>query len=297
MKPTKILVPVDFSPFSDWATDYAIALASHYKAKITLFHVVVLYEADLDEEIHLSQLEELIERKELRSDELLSKQSKKLSKINLELDSRIERGLSASDTILEYAGKNNYDLIVMGTHGRTGIKNWIYGSVTEKVVRLSTIPVITLHNDPGLFKIENILVPIDFSENSRLGACEAAVVAEQFKSKITFVHVVEQHIHPSFHVVGIESVFAINADLKQISQEKLAEFCKREDLNPEYKVLEGNVHQSIADYAADCNADLIIMSTRGFTGLDHLLIGSTTERVVRIAPCPVLTICRTDTKN
>ena len=180
----------------------------------------------------------------------------------------------------------------MGTHGRTGIKNWIYGSVTEKVVRLSRIPVMTIHNNPGTFKINKILVPVDFSENSRDGIQEAQNIAKDFNADVEFIHVIEQHLQPSFHVVGIESVFAINPDLKKITSEKLEEFCDNTKTKSTYTVLEGTAHQTISDYTSDCGADLIVMSTRGYTGLDHLLIGSTTERVVRISQCPVLTVGR-----
>jgi len=292
MKPSKILVPIDFSPFSDYATDYAIFLAQKYDAQISLFHVIVLYEADVDEEAHVKQLEEIIKRKEENTNELFERHRQKFLNKNLNINSQITRGISPANTILEYIDEHNYDLVLMGTHGRTGIKNWIYGSVTEKVVRLSKIPVMTIHINPVNIQIKKILVPVDFSENSRDGIQEAIKIANDFNADIEFIHVIEQHLQPSFHVVGIESVFAINPDLKKITSEKLEEFCGKQEIKSTYTILEGTAHQTISDYTSDCGADLIIMSTRGYTGLDHLLIGSTTERVVRVSQCPVLTVGR-----
>ncbi|KAA3613578.1 MAG: universal stress protein [Calditrichaeota bacterium] len=292
MKPSKILVPVDFSPFSDYATDYSIFLSQKYNSQISLFHVIVLYEADVDEEAHVKQLEEIIKRKEENTNELFERHRQKFLTKSLEIDSEITRGISPANTILEYIDEHKFDLVLMGTHGRTGIKNWIYGSVTEKVVRLSKIPVMTIHSNPKSIQIDKILVPVDFSENSREGVKEAIKIAKDFEADIDFIHVVEQHLQTSFHVVGIESIYATNPDLKKITGSKLQEFCNCNDIEASYTVIEGTAHQTIADYSKDSGADLIVMSTRGYTGLDHLLIGSTTERVVRTASCPVLTVGR-----
>jgi nucleotide-binding universal stress UspA family protein len=293
MKPSKILVPIDFSPFSDYAADFAIFLAQKYNAQITLFHVVVMFETEVDEEEHVKQLEQLVERKEQSSSEHLEKHQQKLKETHIKIDSVLTRGISAADAILDYKNQNDFDLIVMGTHGRTGIKNWIYGSVAEKVVRLAKIPVITIHDKRKNLQINNILVPVDFSKNSRSGIEEARKIAGEFAAKITFIHVIEQQLQPAFHVVGVESVFTADHNLKDITEEKLKEFCLKQDDSSAIKVLEGSSHQVIADYASEIGADLIVMSTRGYSGIEHLLIGSTTERVVRIAPCPVLTVGRT----
>jgi nucleotide-binding universal stress UspA family protein len=292
MKPSKILVPIDFSPFSDYAIDYAIFLSQKYGAEITLFHVIVLYEADVDEEVHVKQLEEIVKRKEQNTSGLMDRHQQKFVDKNLKISSHIMRGISPPNSILEYCEKHKFDLIIMGTHGRTGIKNWIYGSVAEKVVRLSKTAVLTLHKSPESIQINRIIVPVDFSDNSRDGIENAVKIAKDFDAEVEFIHIIEQQLQPSFHVVGIESIFAINPDLKKITSEKLEEFCNIDDVKATFTVLEGAAHQSIADYAEESGADLIIMSTRGYTGLDHLLIGSTTERVVRVAGCPVLTVGR-----
>jgi nucleotide-binding universal stress UspA family protein len=296
MKPSKILVPVDFSPFSDYAADFAIFLAQKYNAQITLFHVVVMYETEVDEEDHLRQLEKLVERKEQSSSENLAKHHQKLKEKHIKIDSFISRGVSAATAILDYQSKNDFDLIVMGTHGRTGIKNWIYGSVAEKVVRLAGIGVITLH-DRKTLQLKNILVPVDFSENSKAGINEARKIASEFAAHITYIHVIEQQLQPTFHVVGVESVFTADHNLKGITEDKLKEFCLQRDDNATVKVIEGSSHQVIADYTKETGIDLIVMSTRGYSGLEHLLIGSTTERVVRIARCPVLTVGRSRVKK
>jgi nucleotide-binding universal stress UspA family protein len=292
MTPLKILVPIDFSPFSSFATDFAAFLAQKYRAKITLYHVVVMYETEFEEEDHLKKIEELVKHKVLTTNTRLAEHREKIDIKDFEVDSDIGHNVSAANSILDYINTHHFDLIIIGTHGRTGIKNWIYGSVAEKVVRMSPIPVITIHSMPRVLQIKNILVPVDFSKNSIAGIDEARKIAKTFDAQINYVHIIEQQLHPSFHVVGIESVFTLNPDLKNISLQKLKEFCFNEDEVATFNVLEGTAHRDIANCAKDTNSDLIVMSTHGYTGLDHALIGSTTERVIRIAPCPVLSVGR-----
>ena len=292
MKPLKILVPVDFSPFSSYATDFAAFLAQEYKADITLFHVIVMHETEIEEEEHLRNIEEIVKHKILTTNSLLEETKKKIEVTNFKIHSVAEHGIKAANSILQYIENHKFDLIIIGTHGRSGLKNWIYGSVAEKVLRLSKIPVITLHNMPTSSHIKNILVPVDFSVNSKSGIETARKIAKTFNSQINYVHVIEQQLHPSFHVAGIESVFMLDPNLKDSSLSKLKEFCFKEGETSSYCVLEGTAHSAIANCAKEMKCELIVMSTHGYTGLDHVLIGSTTERVVRVAPCPVLSVGR-----
>ncbi len=296
MKPLKILVPIDFSPYSSYAADFASFLAQEYKADITLYHVVVMFETEVEEEEHLKNIEGIVKHKILSTNSLLEKKKKTIDVTDFKIHSVTEHGVNAANSILEFINSHNYDLVIIGTHGRTGLKNWIYGSVAEKVVRLAQIPVITLHNIPVFSHMKNILVPVDFSENSRKTLETARKIAKTFHSQLNYIHIIEQQLHPSYQVVGIESVFTLNPDLKDISLNKLKEFCYKENEKATFAILEGTAHRDITDYAKEINCGLIVMSTHGYTGIDHVLIGSTTERVVRIAPCPVLIIGR-DNKN
>lgn len=292
MQPKKILVPVDFSPFSDYATDFAIYLSQVYKASITLFNVIVMYEADVEEESHVKQLEKIIQLKEKNTNILFDRHQQKFQDKSISINCVTTRGVSAANSILDFVNENDFDLIVMGTHGRTGLKNWIYGSITEKVVRLSPVPVLTIQNDPGKIALNKLIVPVDFSENSKKTIDEAYQIAKQFNAQLYFVHVVEAHSQTLMQFSGGDTSFKAMDELRQISSEKLKRICKRPESNAVFTVLEGKPYHSIGQYAEDIEADMIVISTRGFTGLDHLLIGSTTERVVRTAPCAVLTTGR-----
>ncbi len=297
MKPKKILVPIDFSAFSEATTRHALEWAKKYGAKVTLFHVIVMYEADVNEEVHLHQLELLIKSRE---DEAISKMEEHSNRTNnhdIPVNSVFRRNVSAANAILEYLEEEPHDLVIMNTHGKSGLKSLIYGSVTEKVVRLSPVPVLTFHTPPETLNIKRILAPVDFSENSRKGVEMARTLAREHGAEIDYLHTIEQQLHPSFQVIGIESIFILNPELKQITRDKLEEFCPADGLPAQYHIIEGPSAPTIVDFASDHHTDLIVMATHGYTGLDHLLIGSTTERVVRMAGCPVLTVGREQHKH
>jgi len=294
MEVKNILVAVDFSPFSEAASKFALFLARKFKARVTLLHAVVLFDEDTSDNKYLKQLEEIALKKEETSASMMENHRKKNDENGADVSVKIVRGVSASDAILDFINSNTakIDLLVLGTHGRTGFKKWLFGSVAEKVLRLSPIPVLTIHKVPRDITIKNILVPIDFSENSRQAIPEAQSLAKLFDAQLHYIHVIEEQLHPSFQVIGIESIFAINPELRQISQDKLIEFCHSDKHKGNYVVMEGASAETIKEYAEEHAVDLILMATHGYTGLEHLLLGSTTERLVRIAPCPVLTVGR-----
>lgn len=292
MKITKILVPVDFSEFSRRALTYAIYLARESAAHITLLHAVVLHYEEADEMQHLKNFEKVVELQEKRLQAELARHHIDTDQHGIIFDSRIIRGVSAPDVILEFISQNDYDVVVMGTHGRTGVKKWLYGSVTEKVVRHSPVPVLTIHNLWKKFIIESILVPVDFSEYSKKAIEAAKELAKQFDARLTFLHVISQEVHPAYYATSYDSLFIIDRQLRERSLRNLKEFVGSGVTDAGFEIKEGQPYKEIVGYAEEMGCDLIVMATRGLTGLEHLLIGSTSERVVRMAKCPVLTLER-----
>lgn len=293
MELKRILVPLDFSEFSKKALEFTLGLATKGKTTVCLLHVVVLFQDDIDEEEKLQQYEELTKIREENVKNQMESSKKRVKRKGVKFETAIIRGISAADTILEYIDSSPFDLIVMGTHGRTGFKHLLLGSVSEKIVRLSPISVLTVHRSIKNIHTKKILVPIDFSVYSKEAADQAILLATEFKAKIQFIHVIEQDIHPSFYASGIESIFQIDTDLKERVIQNLREFLA-DQLNPELQctfiVKEGKAHKEIVDTANDLKSDMIVIATHGLTGLDYFLLGSTAEKVVRWANCPVLTV-------
>ena len=293
MKFQNILVPIDFSEFSSNVLNYAIGLAEKFHSKLILLHAVVLFEDDVNEEQRLQEYEEWVRKREKNINAHMKKNELRVNQKGISVDSVILRSISAADAILEYLNDHSCDLIIMGTHGRTGLKHIFLGSVAEKIVRLSPIPVLSVHRSVQDFRIENIIAPIDFSIYSKNAADYAISIAENFKAQVNFIHVIEKEIHPSFYASGVESIFQIDTGLQDRVIQNMQGFLEEQlnsDIKPRFMVKEGRAHREIVEYAKEEKADLIVISTHGLTGLEYLLLGSTTEKVVRWASCPVLTL-------
>lgn len=207
----------------------------------------------------------------------------------------VVRGVSAAPALLDYAHERDIDLIVMGTHGRRGVRRMLMGSVAEEVVRGAPCPVLTVQpsEQPRNGTVSRILVPIDFSKHARRALLHARALAEQFGAKLLLLHVIEEKLHPAFYTIALQSIYDADPFIedKALAQlkEEFAAAGGRDD-EAEFVVLYGVAPGQILDVAAESQADLIVMGTHGLTGLDRFFMGSVAEKVVRRAPCPVFTV-------
>jgi len=154
------------------------------------------------------------------------------------------------------------------------------------------VTTATVELSPALLKIRRILVPIDFSAPSKKALAYAVAFAQQFGAKLMLLHVVEPVGTPDF-----EESFPLNVDkdrVMAVGQEQLEHVFKEQAIDPklvgQVLVRYGRSFNEIAKAAGTLQVDLIIISTHGYTGLKLAFLGSTTERVVRHAPCPVLVV-------
>ena len=283
MKYKKILVPVDFSEFSDKAVEFAIHLGKHYDAQITLFHVGLSLDGNFFEEILREQAGYVETQMQLYINDVKSN--------GLSVQSTVIPGDSEAKEILRFISKNDLDLVIMGTHGRTNLKDVLLGSITQKVVRLSQVPVLTVRHARKKSKPENILVPIDFSVHSKGAKDYAISLAEELNAKLTFLYVVENKIHPyDYENRDYNKAMALMPPLHEKTIKRLKEFVGYYEKGAEYMIREGKAYKEIIKYAESHGSDLIVMDTMGMTGLMRLLMGSTAEAVVALAPCPVLVV-------
>lgn len=141
--------------------------------------------------------------------------------------------------------------------------------------------------------IEKILVPVDFSDYSKKALNYATDLALHFNAKIVLIYVVEPQIYPADFTMGQVAAPSINNELTKISQKELNSLVEKEigeRIPTEVLIKIGQPFQEINDTASELDVDLIVIATHGHTGVEHLLFGSTAEKVVRKAPCPVLTL-------
>lgn len=293
----RILFPTDFSRCADQALNHALYLARLYRADLHILHVVVPLEYDTNNPTH--QFPDM-DAVQTRLNEMATARMNAALKEREVGDLRISQaqlqGISIAPTILEYSDDHNIDLIVMGTHGRRGLKHLFLGSVAEEVVRLAPCPVLTIRERKEPIAVEavrTILVPIDFSEHSRDALIHAKQFAASYRAHMHLLHVIETNAVPPFYVglniTGFDSVADIKARTEKALQQLLAETAGPQ-VESTLHILEGYPAHDIVHFAEKNGMDYIVIATHGLTGFKHLLLGSVAEKVVRRAPCPVFTV-------
>lgn len=293
----KILVTTDFSGQSLPAVRHALVLGKRIGASVTLLHVVepappvsgmeAVVLARTDSEVAglaRTQLEALAQRETKRDGKVTTvvRTGKPFHEISLA------------------AGAGAADLVVIATHGHTGIKRVLLGSTAERVVRHAPCPVLTIptrvlsrrDGKTPAFKLKKILVPNDFSTISKHALPYAVLLAGHFGSEVILLNVVE--MFPIDHLLGRElthqtmvpTMMQAEADLKAMA----ASLNKSTNVRPSVIVRQGTPFAEICHAAKTLGADMIVLTTHGYTGLKHVWLGSTAERVVRHASCPVLAV-------
>jgi nucleotide-binding universal stress UspA family protein len=217
----------------------------------------------------------------------------------------VVRGGNPAAEILEQAASMKSDLLIIGTHGRSGFERLLLGSVAEKVLRKASCPVMTVprrHPDsvpagPVLYK--RILCPVDFSESSLQALKYAISMAQEADGQLAVLHVVEHEFWETTDGASIKYGAGMPSRdfltereevLRRCLQEAVAsatEFCTVESL-----MTHGKPWREVLRIATERHSDLIVMGVQGRGAVDLLLFGSTTQHVVREASCPVLTLRR-----
>ena len=298
MEIKKILVPVDFSEYSDEALVLAVQMARHYQARMTLAHVVVYFPDEFEEEASYQQYQAVMVQRAARAEQKLKQQAGKHAAEGVKVDHVVLHGSSPADALQEYIDSQTFDLVIMGTRGWNRVRQTAQGSVSELTVRRAPIPVMTVQkNSQKNDRIQRILVPVDFSIYSRQALEYAISIAQKYDAKLVLIHVVEQEVYPAFYDDRVESIFEVDKNLTNSVIANLHDFVADlvdESLVEAFVVREGVAHKEIVSYVNEQSVDLLVIATHGLTGLEYLLLGSTAEKVIRWAVCPVLTIKRID---
>lgn len=287
-----ILCPVDFSEISRHAFHHAAAIARWYGARLTALYVFVNRPTmDLPPLV----LEDA-DRERLMAD-MRSFAAPVSSDLSLAV--RVEEGAYAHEEILAQVGALHADLLVVGTHGRSGLERLFLGSVTEKTIRKTPCPTLVVPpRAPDVaadapIQFRRILCPVDFSKSSLDALAYALNIAEEADAQLTLLHVVE--LPP-----GLREEPTPGVDLDRIRAAAEAEAQRRlDELVPEQArtyctvhttVAEGRAYREILRQAGERESDLIVMGVHGRGAIDLLVFGSTTHHVIRSAAHPVLIV-------
>jgi nucleotide-binding universal stress UspA family protein len=280
-----IVVPTDGSTAAETATETALALARRFDASLHAINVVDPNEVPAD------VAPEAAAEATQRGEATLSTLSDVAADAGVSATTHvIETTESVYRAIIDYASDHGADLIVMGTHGRTGFNRLVLGSVTERTLRTSPVPVLTVHADVRLDPdFETILVPTDGSDAATVAVEHAITLAETTDAAVHVVYVVDLT-----SVSGGFGTPELLDALEETGQRAVDDAIDRaEDAgvrSVEASVLSGTPARATLDYAEERDIDLIVMGTHGRTGLDRYLLGSVTEKIVRVADVPVLSV-------
>lgn len=289
----KILFPTDFSECAEHAFSYAAELAAFFDAEVHVFHTRIRplsYYPALKHLLDEAEKQNTLETNADGEQVVKAPVGEQVIVISAETTGR-----AAYEEIIAYSKVHDIDLIVMGTHGRTGPKRLLIGSTAERVVRLSQCPVLTLRSDADTYnpvQLSRILVPVDFSDYSPEAIQYAAELSKAHGAHITLLNVVEEAVLPT--VYGVEPVSIYNAEHILNSNEGALQKLNKQYLmghpDADTKVIIGHASTSITDFAKNDKTDLIVIPTHGLTGIKRFLLGSVAEHVTRHAPCAVLTV-------
>lgn len=294
----RILLPTDYSACAEGAFTHAAYLADRYGADLHVLHVTEpdgsLMDACFDdlritpEDIAADLKLPLPERDDRPADEPVA------------LIEHEETGPDPAPVILRYIDEQDIDLVVMGTHGRRGLRRMMVGSVTEEVLRLSPCPVFTVRRPQdasSAWVVDHVLAAVDLSERSLFAARHAAELAATYEAKLTLALVVDAVMMPT-SVVPYDDVFAIDFEGIQRQAEKdLADLAHQ--LQDEVPALRGHVEirvevghpvRDLVEMIETTGVDLLVLGSHGRTGVERFLMGSVAEQLVRLAPCPVFTL-------
>ncbi len=293
MKIKTILHATDFSEVAFNALEYAVFLATRFDARLRVLHSINLYNYSpaliADGSI---AFENFYDDMETELQEQLSDMTEKFANKRAGIEKNFRRGTSASYTILDEAENIGADLIVMGNRGHSEAHRFFIGSVAEQVVRHANCPVLLVSKKPEpLRQVTNILLPIDFSDSAQAAAQVAVDIAKTEGATLHLAHVWEAPSPPPAYPF-IESFPSVPepAEKRDDALDMFMSTYPIAGIPVKKHLLDGRVSKALVNLAKRESIDLVVMGTAGLDGIKHFLIGSVTEKVLRRADIPVLTV-------
>lgn len=279
-----ILVCHDFSEPGKRALSYALNFAAAFGSKVHVYHAL----SDMEAYFGLQSVPfgtDIIKNTE----DLLAQHVKTASgNLAVKVSTQVETG-PAKSLVLKKIAAEKPDLVILGTHGRSGIKRLVLGSFAEAVVRGAARPLLLIR-DSSPWPVKKILLPVEIGPEAETAVRTGIEVAQALGASI--------HL---FHVLTLPDFFAIADSLPKDKQTDFLELIRKkaeEDLraliqkHPSMSMTSsvsvGPIVEEISKEAAKQNCELVIIPTHARHGADHLLHGSTAGQILRYSPCPVM---------
>lgn len=264
----------------------ADTFAKIFSAKITPFysHLPI---SELDEPYALGLSSNMYQNFEHLEDQL-SERVQEIAENHIDVSRLNEPSVvlgNAAESIID--ASEEYDYVIMSSHGRTGFSRFLLGSVAEKVLRLAHTPVMVVENDSNVGDFKKILVTTDFSDNAAEAYPYAIDIAKKTGGTVDLLHVL------SFEQFDEDEK---DLSIRKIREERLKLLEKEHfgrisgQVNNKVIVSKDSVHEAIFNHVQNDGYELIVMATVGRTGINYLMMGSTTANVVRHVKTAVLSV-------
>lgn len=302
----RILVPLDTSKLAEIALTYAEELAIKLGSEVILVHVRTPTDApaNTDHRVYMSKITAEVEQRIKKSPALPPGEKVKVASAIIGAPNIINH---PAEEILKYAENENINLIVMATHGRTGIRRWALGSTANNIARVSKHPVLLVRANtdvPRSVHMEKILVPLDGSKPGEAVIPYIEYLVSKLKSGISLLNVVEPpyHIYPYtdgldyYGGAGIVRVPFTEEEMKPLKETAVRYIKSVSDkltaggISARYEVRVGSPGEEITSVESETHPDLVVMSTHGHSGFGRWDHGSVTDKVLHQGKTPLLLI-------
>ncbi|MFK2819950.1 universal stress protein [Flavobacteriaceae sp. LMIT009] len=272
----KIIVPIDFSEHSEYALRTAAGLAKKYNVEVLALHMLELSDALLTRTEAHEQRKAIffLELAKKRFDEFLEKDYLKEIKVV-----PIVKHFKVFSEVNDVAKEHDADLIIMGSHGASGFKEFFVGSNTERVVRNAEIPVLVVKNEIKDFNLDTVVFATDFDEENVRPYLNATKMFDVLgaKLKLLYVNLPNEHFRSTEEINKRIAEFLLTADG---NLDRLQDVAYQADYS---------VEKGVINYANNVGADLIAIPTHGRKGVAHFFAGSIGEDIANHASLPVMT--------
>jgi nucleotide-binding universal stress UspA family protein len=267
--PKNILVPTDMGGASASALKYARFFHEQFGAKVSVLHAEHLELPTYFSSGQLTDFKRELKKLARAAKEYVRQESESI--LGFLPDVRVVEKMPA-DAILEQSDDPQFDLITMGTHGHGAARRLWMGSVTERVIRQSRIPVLAVHRDPPQAPIQTILCPMNPTDTGKQALEYAVQITKEVNARLIVLHVVEQ---------GEEPLTCPLVD------EQIKKTCRVEEIK-----FHGSAARTIAEASNDLNSDLIVMGAERKASRLGEIFSSTTTGVMQLAIGPLLVVPR-----
>ena len=281
----EILFPTDGSDGAADGLEFALDVAAARDATLHLLSVANTTRGALETAAQDETLDE-------RAREVVDEAAERARERGVEVVEEVERG-NAYRVVCDYAASTGVDVVVMPTRGRRGLERFLLGSTTERVVRRSEVPVLTVRPDSNAtaaYPFEDVLVGVDGSHCGRAALDVGVAVADQEAAALHLLSVVDvAALGPDVRTEAIQD--ALEAEARSVVDDAAAR-ASSAGVGPTAEVVQfgSSVQGAIRSYVEDEDVDLLVVGTHGRTGFDRFVLGSVAEFLVRTSPVPVLTV-------